>query len=215
MSADLHPSRRGDAVEAPLLERLVAALRCLPGVGPKSAQRMAFHLLERDREGGRRLAEVMSEAMERVGRCRMCRTLTEEATCALCLDERRDRSLLCVVETPADLESIEQANAYTGMYFVLMGRLSPMDGIGPDELGVERLLQVVRDHPVREVILATNLTVEGEATADYLATLLHDAGVSVSRLARGIPVGGELEYLDQGTVAQALRGRAAVESAGE
>lgn len=197
------------------IEGLRKALCRLPGVGPRSASRMAFHLLERDREGALQIAEALEQALSKVVRCPRSNNFCEQDTCTLCDTARRDESLLCVVETPADLESIEQANAYTGMYFVLMGRLSPMDGIGPDELGVERLLQVVRDHPVREVILATNLTVEGEATADYLAALLHDAGVSVSRLARGIPVGGELEYLDQGTVAQALRGRAAVESAGE
>jgi len=197
--------------EAPLLQRLVEALRCLPGVGPKSAQRMAFHLLERDREGGRRLSGVLAEAIERVGHCSRCRTLTEHEVCQLCANPRRDDSLLCVVETPTDVLAIEQATGYQGRYFVLGGRLSPLDGIGPRELGLDRLEARLDQEPVAELILATNPTVEGEATAHYLAEMARARGISTSRIAHGVPLGGELEFTDQSTIAHAFSSRQAVE----
>ncbi|ROR32011.1 recombination mediator RecR [Inmirania thermothiophila] len=195
------------AAASPLIEALMEALRVLPGVGPRSARRMAYHLLERDREGGRRLAQVLREAMERVGRCEACRTLTEEPRCRLCAGSGRDRSVLCVVETPADVEAIEAAGVYRGLYFVLMGRLSPLDGIGPRELGLDRLEARLRGGEVREVILATNPTVEGEATAHYIAEMARAAGVRATRIACGVPLGGDLEYLDAGTLSHALAGR--------
>jgi recombination protein RecR len=196
---------------SPLIDRLVDALRCLPGVGPKSAQRMAFHLLEREREGGFKLAEALDQAMEGVGRCDQCRTLTEEPVCFLCQDQRRDHSLVCVVETPADVLALEQSGIYRGLYFVLMGHLSPIDGIGPEEIGVSFLLERVQREQLKEVILATNPTVEGEATAYYITEQLKAQGVTVSRIAHGVPLGGELEYVDVGTLAHALSGRQVVE----
>ncbi len=196
---------------SPLIDQLVEALRCLPGVGPKSAQRMAFHLLERQREGGVHLAEALQQAMGRVGRCRTCRTFTEQTQCAICADPKRDRSLVCVVETPADVLAFEQSGSYRGLYFVLMGHLSPIDGIGPAEIGVSDLLETLRDSDVEEVILATNSTVEGEATAYYITEQVRALGIGVSRIAQGVPLGGELEYVDVGTLAHALSGRRAVE----
>jgi recombination protein RecR len=192
---------------SPLIGQLIEALRCLPGVGPKSAQRMAFHLLERDREGGRRLAQSLSEAMDRIGHCRDCRTLTEQEVCALCLSPVRDPSQLCAVETPADVAALEQATDYRGLYFVLMGHLSPLDGIGPEELGLDRLAARLDQGEVRELILATNPTVEGEATAHYLAEMARERGIRVTRIAHGVPLGGELEYIDGGTLSHALAGR--------
>jgi recombination protein RecR len=192
------------------LDDLARALRCLPGVGPKAAQRMALHLLQHDREGARTLARALEHAALRVRHCERCNTFTEESVCALCRSGRRDASQLCVVETPADLLTMEQTHAYSGLYFVLMGRLSPLDGIGPRELRLERLIRRATDGVVREVILATNFTNEGEATAHTIAELLAARGLSVSRLARGVPVGGELEYVDAGTLAQALRDRRSV-----
>ncbi len=189
------------------LKRLMEALRCLPGVGPRSAQRMAFHLLQHDRGGGRHLAHCLTEALEKIGRCRSCRTLTENPLCALCSDTSRDRSRLCVVETPADVLAIDQATVFRGLFFVLHGRLSPLDGIGPEDLGMELLAGRLRQGEVREVILATNSTVEGEATAHYIAELAQAQGVAVTRIAHGVPVGGELEYLDAGTLAYAFEGR--------
>ena len=189
------------------LDELVAALRCLPGVGPKAAQRMALHLLQFDRPGAERLARALQAASRTIRHCERCNTFTQDAVCALCQSSRRDRSLLCVVETPADLLNVEHTHAYSGLYFVLMGRLSPLDGIGPREIRLERLLQRATDGVVREVILATNFTNEGEATAHYVGELLAGRGLRVSRLARGVPVGGELEYVDAGTLAQALRER--------
>ena len=186
------------------LDDLVEALRCLPGVGPKSAQRMAYHLMQHDREGARSLAGALQRATESVRHCARCNTFTEAEVCGRCASPRRDASQLCVVEMPADLNVMEQTQAYNGMYYVLMGHLSPLDGIGPQELRIERLLARAGDERVREVILATNFTNEGEATAHYLAEILHARGVRVSRIARGVPVGGELEYVDAGTVAQAL-----------
>ncbi|RMD69849.1 MAG: recombination protein RecR [Gammaproteobacteria bacterium] len=191
----------------PSLKRLMEAFRCLPGVGPKSAQRMVYHLLERDREGARRLAEALLEAVERVGHCSQCRTFSEEPVCPLCRDPSRDPSLLCVVETPQDVEIIEQATGFRGRYFVLLGTLSPLDGIGPEDLGLDALLTRLREGAVREVILATDPTVEGEATAHYISEQIKPLSIRTTRLARGIPLGGELEYLDGGTLAHAFSGR--------
>ena len=184
--------------------RLKEALRRLPGVGPRTAQRIAFHMLERDREGARLLAEALMVAVERVTHCGRCNNFSEAELCRICSSGKRNGDLLCVVETPADLDIIEQAGAYSGLYLVLMGRISPLDGIGPDQLAVELLLWNINEYPVKEVILATNLTVEGEATADYLSGLLESRDVVISRLARGVPVGGELEYMDSNTLNQAF-----------
>jgi recombination protein RecR len=192
------------------LDELARALRCLPGVGPKAAQRMALHLLQHDRDGAQRLAHALVEATRSIQHCERCNTFTEGALCTLCQSTKRDASLLCVVETPADLLMVEHTQAYSGLYFVLMGRLSPLDGIGPKEIRLERLLKRATDGSVREVILATNFTNEGEATAHYLGELLGARDLRVTRLARGVPVGGELEYVDSGTLAQALRERRAI-----
>lgn len=189
------------------LESLIEALRCLPGVGPKSAQRMAYYLLQRDRQGAKRLAESLENALQALRHCLRCNTFTETEICARCASPKRDPALLCVVETPVDMNMMEQSHAYNGLYYVLMGRLSPLDGIGPRELKLDRLLARVDDGAVREVILATNYTNEGEATAHYLSELLRSRGIAVSRIARGVPVGGELEYVDSGTLAQAVRER--------
>jgi len=185
------------------LDELIVALRCLPGVGPKSAQRMAYHLLQRDRAGALALAQALESATVNIRHCCKCNNFSEAEICALCSSSKRDTSLLCVVEMPADLLMMEQAQCYRGMYFVLMGRLSPLDGIGAKELHLDRLVRRVQEHPC-EVILATNFTVEGDATAHYLATLLQSRDVKVSRIARGLPVGGELEQVDSGTLAQAV-----------
>ena len=192
------------------LEALIQALRCLPGVGPKSAQRMAYHLLQRDQEGATRLADSMRNAVERVRHCDMCNTFTEAEICEICVSARRDKTLLCVVETPGDLLMMEQTQSYRGLYFVLMGRLSPLDGIGPKDIHLESLIRRASDGAVKEVILATNFTVEGEATAHYISELLGEKGLKVSRIARGLPVGGELEHVDAGTLAQAFIERRAV-----
>lgn len=186
------------------LEELIQALRCLPGVGPKSAQRMAYHLLQRDRQGAERLASALSGSVERIRHCGRCNTFTEAETCALCASPRRDASLLCVVETPGDLLMMEQSQSYSGLYFVLMGRLSPLDGIGPREIHLDRLVKRATDGHVAEVILATNFTVEGEATAHYISELLQGRNLRITRIARGLPVGGELEHVDSGTLAQAV-----------
>jgi recombination protein RecR len=186
------------------LEELIAALRCLPGMGPKSAQRSAYHLLQRDQAGAARLAAALTQALARIRQCEQCNSYTEAAVCELCSSPRRDPALLCVVETPGDLLMMEQAQCYQGLYFVLMGVLSPLDGIGPREIHVDRLLRRATDGRVREVILATNFTVEGEATAHYLGEALRARGLSVSRIARGLPVGGELEHVDSGTLARAV-----------
>lgn len=186
------------------LDALVEALRCLPGVGPKSSQRMAFHLLQRDPAGADRLARALAHALATVRHCEGCNNFTEQTRCTLCEDTQRDPGQLCVVETPADLLTIEQTQVWRGHYYVLMGRLSPLDGVGPEQLALERLVRRVLDGRVREVVLATNYTVEGEATAHYIGDLLRPRGIQVSRIARGLPVGGELEYSDAGTVAQAL-----------
>ena len=192
------------------LEALIQALRCLPGVGPKSAQRMAYHLLQRDQDGARRLADSMRKAIDQVRHCNMCNTFTEAEICEICLSGKRDKTLLCVVETPGDLLMMEQTQTYRGLYFVLMGRLSPLDGIGPKDIHLDSLIKRASDGIVKEVILATNFTVEGEATAHYISELLGEKGLKVSRIARGLPVGGELEYVDAGTLAQAFIERRAV-----
>ncbi|MBR0566613.1 recombination protein RecR [Azoarcus sp. L1K30] len=192
------------------LDELIDALRCLPGVGPKSAQRMAYHLLQRDQRGAARLARAMSSALEVLRHCERCNTFTEDTVCQRCANPRRDPSQLCVVEMPADLAMIEQTQSYNGLYYVLMGRLSPLDGVGPRELKLDKLLARAGDGSVREVILATNFTNEGEATAHTLASLLGARGLTVSRLSRGVPVGGELEHTDIGTIAQALVERRSV-----
>ena len=186
------------------LEALIQALRCLPGVGPKSAQRMAYHLLQRDQDGARRLADSMRKAVDQVRHCNMCNTFTEAEICEICLSGKRDKTLLCVVETPGDLLMMEQTQTYRGLYFVLMGRLSPLDGIGPKDIHLDSLIKRASDGIVKEVILATNFTVEGEATAHVIAQALKTRGVQVTRLARGVPVGSELEYVDLGTIAHAL-----------
>ncbi|HQR24327.1 MAG TPA: recombination mediator RecR [Steroidobacteraceae bacterium] len=194
----------------PSLSRLIEALRCLPGVGPKSAQRMAFHLLERDRDGAREIAAAVSAAVDTLGHCRRCRMFAEGESCPVCASATRDRSLLCVVESPADVVAIEQSASYRGCYFVLMGHLSPLDGVGPVEIGIDAFERLLAEGEVREVILATNPTVEGEATAHFLAEVVARSGLRASRIAHGVPVGGELEYVDGGTLAHALAGRQAV-----
>ena len=191
----------------PLLQQLIEAFCCLPGVGPKTAQRMAFHILERDREGGHRLAELLDNAVQNIGHCSRCRTLTETELCSLCTNPRRNNNQLCIVETPADVIAIEQATDYRGRYFVLGGRLSPLDGIGPKELGMDQLAAVLANDELEEVILATNPTVEGEATAQYISDMANRHGVTTSRIAHGVPLGGELEYVDGGTLAHAFSGR--------
>ncbi|KAF0192082.1 MAG: recombination protein RecR [Gammaproteobacteria bacterium] len=190
-----------------LLERLIESLRCLPGVGPKTAQRMSFHLLERDRNGARRLAEALVNAVDRIGHCSQCRTLSEDNICRTCASERRDRTALCIVEMPVDVLAIEQSTAYRGLYFVLMGHLSPLDGIGPDDIGLDHLSARLDTGEISEVILATNPTVEGEATAHYISEMLHQRRIRVTRIAHGVPLGGELEYVDGGTLAHAFSGR--------
>jgi recombination protein RecR len=186
------------------LEELIESLRCLPGVGPKSAQRMAYHLLQRDHPGARRLGNALSLALERICHCEKCNSFAEEPVCALCRSPRRDATLLCVVETPGDLLMMEQAQCHEGLYFVLMGSLSPLDGVGPKDIHLDRLIRRATDDTVREIILATNFTVEGEATAHYIGELLRAKGLKVTRIARGLPVGGELEHVDSGTLAQAV-----------
>ncbi|WP_242108153.1 recombination mediator RecR [Luteimonas aquatica] len=189
---------------ASLLERLIDAFRVLPGVGQKTAQRMAYHVLEREREGGRRLADALAEAVERIGHCARCRDFSESELCATCAAPARDAHQLCVVESPADRLAIEQATGYRGLYFVLQGRLSPLDGIGPRELGLDQLAARLAEGEVQELIIATNPTVEGEATAHYLAQLARQQQVRPSRLAHGVPLGGELEYVDRGTLSHAF-----------
>ncbi len=191
----------------PLLEQLMTSLRCLPGVGPKTAQRMAFHLLERDRDGARRLSATLAEAMEKIGHCARCRTLTENELCDICANPGRNAGLLCIVENPADVLAIEQSGAFRGYYFVLMGQISPLDGIGPEELGLDALEQRFRSGEVQEVILATNPTVEGEVTAHYIGELARAHAVKTSRIAHGVPFGGELEYIDSQTLSHAFEGR--------
>ncbi len=190
-----------------LIDQLISALRCLPGVGPKSAQRMAFHLLERDREGGRRLSGSLLAAMDKVGHCTSCRTFSEAQLCVTCGNEKRDKSLVCIVESPSDLAAIEQGTDYRGQFFVLMGRLSPLDGIGPEDLGLSLLAERLDSGSISELIMATSATVEGEATAHFISEMGHQRKVRVTRIAQGIPVGGELEFVDGGTLSHALTGR--------
>lgn len=192
---------------SPLIRELIESLHCLPGVGPRSSQRMALHLLERNREGAIRLAKALNEAAEGVGRCRDCRTLCEEELCDICSHPGREQSTLCVVENPSDVMAFEQAGGYKGRYFVLMGHLSPIDGIGPVDIGITELMQLVDKYQVKEVILATNPTVEGEATAHYIAEALNNRDAEATRIAHGVPLGGELEYVDGGTLAHAMAGR--------
>jgi recombination protein RecR len=191
----------------PLLQQLLVALRRLPGVGPKTAQRMAFHLLDRDRDGAAVLAAALQSALQGIDRCRQCRMFAEAELCTVCATDSRDGALLCVVETPADVIAIEESASFRGRYFVLHGRLSPLDGVGPGELGVELFEQRLASGEVREVILATSATVEGEATAGYLAGLCQRCDVRATRIAHGVPIGGELEYVDSGTLSRAIAGR--------
>lgn len=202
----------------PLIDQLISALRSLPGIGPRSAQRMAFHLLQRGRADGLNLAKSLDLAIQSVGRCKRCRTLSETDFCNICSNSKRDQALLCIVETPADVIAIEQTSSYKGLYFVLMGHLSPLDGIGPEEIGIYELLKIINAEitpdclPIKEIILATNPTVEGEATAHYISNLvckdaLHASPIKCTRIAHGIPMGGELEYIDSNTLSRALSGR--------
>ena len=192
---------------SPAIEALKEALKALPGVGPKNAQRMAFHLMERNRVGAKEIADALNFALEKVTSCLRCNTFCESDYCEICSSEKRDKGLLCVVETPADLQAIEQVGAYKGLYFVLMGRLSPLEGIGPEKLAFSRLNELVASNDIREVVIATNITAEGETTADYTQQILAPYGIQITRLARGVPVGGELEYLDQRTLAAAFKER--------
>ncbi len=192
---------------SPLIEQLVESLRCLPGVGRKTAQRMAMHLLERDREAGMQLSRALAEAMEGIGHCQQCRNFCEQELCTLCADKRRDTATICVVESPADVIAVEQSGSYRGLYFVLMGHLSPIDGIGPEDIGLDILRERIQRDGVTELILATNPTVEGEATAYYLSEMVRSEGIRVSRIAHGVPLGGELEYVDGTTLAHAFSGR--------
>ena len=189
------------------LLKLIDALRALPGVGPKTAQRMAFHLLQEGRPGARALAQALATALDSVRRCRRCRMLTDDELCSICSAPQRDHSLLCVVESPADVVAVELSGSYRGYYFVLMGHLSPLDGVGPEELGARELVALLAEGEVQELILATNPTVEGEATAHYLRELALARGIRATRIAHGVPMGGELEYVDGGTLAHALVGR--------
>ena len=191
-----------------LLDSLIDALRCMPGIGRKSAQRIAYHLLQRDRDGARRLAGALQQAMDGIGYCERCRTFSETPLCRLCSSQSRDRTILCVVENPADVYAVEEAG-YKGLYFVLMGHLSPLDGIGPEDLGLAQLEQLLAQGETREVILATNPTVEGEATAHFISDVIHRHSLQVSRIAHGVPMGGELEYVDSNTLSRALAGRRA------
>ncbi len=192
---------------SPLLAQLIDALKCLPGVGPKSAQRMAFYLLERDPDGAKNLSSVLLEAVEKIGHCSMCRTLSEAELCEICASTSRDNGKLCVIETPADIFAIEHSAEFRGKYFVLMGHLSPLDGIGPAELGLDLLQSRLANNEVKELILATNPTVEGEATAHYISTMAAKYQILTTRIAHGVPLGGELEYIDAGTLAHAFSGR--------
>ncbi len=195
---------------SPLLKQLIDAFRILPGVGPKSAQRMAFHLLERDREGAQRLAHLMTQAVKQIDRCEHCRILCEKSICFICSNKHRDHSILCVVQGPSHVAAIEQTGGYPGLYFVLSGHLSPIDGIGPQEIGIDVLVQRIKTQTIKEVVLATNATVEGEATAYYIADLVKAQGIKVTRIAHGVPMNGELEYIDGGTLAKALIDRTVV-----
>jgi recombination protein RecR len=193
------------------LDELILSLRCLPGVGQKSAQRMALHLLERDREGAARIADALTSALENLGHCRQCRNFCDDDSCEICADEDRDQETICVVETPADVIAVESSAAFRGRYFVLLGKLSPLDGYGPEQIGLDLLEEQLRQATAREIILATSATVEGDITAQYIADLAARHGIASSRLARGIPLGGELEFVDSGTLSRALSGRQRIE----
>ncbi len=195
----------------PRLQQLLSALRCLPGVGPKSAQRMAFHLLDRDRERAGELVRALQSALDEVGQCQSCRMFAEQELCPVCADQKRDDSLMCVVETPADVIAVDESGSFRGRYFVLMGRLSPLDGIGPEELGIDLLNKRLAAESVKELVLATSATVEGEATAAYIAGLAAQHGIRATRIAHGVPMGGELEYVDSSTLALALTARTNLE----
>lgn len=195
------------AKHSPKLQELLDALVCLPGVGPRSAQRMAYHLLERQREGGRRLSYALQNAMDGIISCERCRNFSEEQLCPICQDTRRDTSVLCVVSSPADVLAIEQSMEFKGRYFVLKGQLSPLDGIGPEQLGLPKLHELLNQSEIKELILATATTVEGEATAHYILGMAAELGVAVTRIASGVPMGGELEFVDSATLAQAMRRR--------
>lgn len=190
-----------------LIDKLIAALKCLPGVGPKSAQRMAYHLLERDREGAQLLSGALAEAVELIGHCDMCRTFTEKERCDICASPSRNATQLCIIETPADVIALEQATDYRGLYFVLMGHLSPLDGIGPEEIGLDLLARRLSENKITEVILATSTTVEGEATAHYIAEMVSGRNIRVTRIAHGVPIGGELEFVNGSTLSHAFQGR--------
>lgn len=192
---------------SPLLEQLITALRCLPGVGPKTAQRMAFQLLERGRDNGKNLANILNEALHNIDHCQLCNTFSETDLCRLCSSSHRDPSQLCIIESPVDMAAVEQMGTYKGLYFVLMGHLSPIDGIGPEELGLKQLALRLKQQTITEVILATNPTVEGEATAHYISELVKQYSIKVTRIAHGVPLGGELEFIDSGTLAHAFAGR--------
>ncbi len=192
---------------SPLLQQLIESLRYLPGVGPKTAQRMAFQLLERGRDNGKRLANILHDALEQIQHCKNCRTFSETELCKLCLAPNRDPALLCIIENPIDMLAVEQMGTYRGLYFVLMGHLSPLDGIGPENLGLPQLALQLSQNTIKEVILATNSTVEGEATAHYISELVKKHQIKVTRIAHGVPLGGELEYIDSGTLARAFSGR--------
>ncbi len=192
--------------ESPLLLELIDALRCMPGIGKKSAQRITYHLLQRNRDGARKLSRTLLEAMDKIGHCERCRTFSEERICTLCQSHKRDRTLLCIVESPADVYIVEEAG-FRGSYFVLMGHLSPLDGIGPDDLGLNKLEHLLEEGEIEEVILATSTTVEGEATAHFISEVVHNRNLRVSRIAHGVPMGGELEYVDSSTMSHAIAGR--------
>jgi len=195
---------------SPLIESLVEAFRCLPGVGVKTGQRMAFYLLSRARDNGLKLAKVLEQTMREIGHCNFCRTFCEEEICSICLSKQRDPSVICIVETPADVMAIEQTGIYRGRYFVLMGHLSPLDGIGPHELGIQHFVERLRNESIQEIVIATNPTIEGEATAHYIADLVKSHAISVTRIAHGVPLGGELESIDGNTLARAFSGRVAI-----
>lgn len=197
--------------QSTLIEQLIDALRCLPGVGPKSAQRMAFHILQHGRANGQMLAKSLEQAITHVRNCQQCRTLSEKAVCDICSNQRRDNSLLCIVESPADIIAIEQTNSYHGLYFVLLGHLSPLDGIGPENIGMPQLSKLLQHKLFQEIIIATNPTIEGEATAYYIANMLRGNPAKITRLAHGVPMGGELEYIDSNTLHRALNGRLVME----
>ena len=192
---------------SPLVNQLIEALRCLPGVGPKSAQRMAYHLLERDRQGAENLSATLAKAVKEVGHCEQCRSLSEQTVCDICTSSQRDRSLLCIVESPSDVQIIDQSTDYKGLFFVLMGNLSPLDGIGPEDIGLDLLAQRLDQGEVSEVVLATNFTVEGEATAHFISEMVLSRNIKASRIAHGVPVGGELEYVNSSTLSRAFSAR--------